>query len=170
MLRGGLAPAFAPFTSHRSHGFAPPRLRSARCGSLPVGIRPSCFGTGCLFRSLRSHRNAPSDYHRRYCRVCSVHSTTCRPSFFRPDKRLRSMHKHRIALLALIPLAGWLLTHSSFRTSTRPAPFAHLTLSVFMLAHSVVMLAHTSLVNSFVHFIHTAQLFNGKCFVMFVRC
>ena len=170
MLRVGPAPAFAPFTSQRSLGSAPPRYCPARCGSLPVGSRPSCFGSGCLCRSLRSHRNAPRDYHRRYCRVCFVLSVDYRPSCFGSDNRLRSLHAHRTALSALIPLAGWLLTHPSFRTTTRPAPFAHLALSVFMLAHSVVMLAHASLVNSFVHFIHTAQLFYGKCFVMFVRC
>ena len=111
-----------------------------------------------------------SDYHCRYCRVCFVLSIDYRPSYFGSDNRLRSLHAHRIALSALIPLAGWLVTHPSFRTTTRPAPFAHLTLSVFIFAHSVVMLAHASLVNSFVHFIHTAQLFNGKCFVTFVRC
>ena len=110
-----------------------------------------------------------SDNHCRYCRVCFVLSGDYRPSYFGSDNRLRSLHAHRTALSALIPLAGWLLTHPSFRTTTRPAPFAHLALSVFMLAHSVVMLAHASLVNSFVHFIHTAQVFNGKCFVPFVR-
>src|SRR5690554_554695 len=103
--------------------------------------------------------------------VCvSFSPSIIRPSFFGSDNRLRSLHAHRIALSALIPLAGWLLTHPSSRTTTRPSPFAHLALSVFMLAHSVVMLAHASLVNSFVHFIHTAPLFYGKCFVMFVRC
>lgn len=163
------SPPFTAFIPHRSLYTAPPRNSSARCGSLPVGSRPSCFGSGCLCRSLRSHRIASSDYHRRYCRVCFVLSIDYRPSYFGSDNRLRSLHAHRIALSALIPLAGWLVTHPSFRTTTRPAPFAHLTLSVFIFAHSVVMLAHASLVNSFVHFIHTAQLFYGKCFVMFVR-
>ena len=115
MLRVGPAPAFAPFTSQRSLGSAPPRYCPARCGSLPVGSRPSCFGSGCLCRSLRSHRIASSDYHRRYCRVCFVLSIDYRPSYFGSDNRLRSLHAHRIALSALIPLAGWLLTHVSFR-------------------------------------------------------
>jgi len=115
MLRVGPAPAFAPFTSHRSLGSAPPRYCHARCGSLSVGSRPSCFGPSCLCRSLRSHRNAPRDYHRRYCRVCFVLSVDYRPSYFGSDNRLRSLHAHRIALLALFPLAGWLLTHPSFR-------------------------------------------------------
>ena len=109
------SPPFTAFIPHRSLYTAPPRNSSARCGSLPVGSRPSCFGSGCLCRSLRSHRIASSDYHRRYCRVCFVLSIDYRPSYFGSDNRLRSLHAHRIALLALFPLAGWLLTHPSFR-------------------------------------------------------
>jgi hypothetical protein len=56
-----------------------------------------------------------SDYHCRFCRVCFVLSVDYRPSYFGSDNLLRSLHAHRIALLALIPLARWLLTHVSFR-------------------------------------------------------
>ena len=56
-----------------------------------------------------------SDYHCRFCRVCFVLSVDYRPSCFGSDNLLRSLHAHRIALLALFPLAGWLLTHPSFR-------------------------------------------------------
>ena len=131
---------------------------------------PHASGRTASVSRLALTATLTSDYHCRYCRVCFILSVDYRPSYFGSDNRLRSLHAHRIALSALIPQTGWLLTHPSFRTTTRPAPFAHLALSVFMLAHSVVMLAHASLVNSFVHFIHTAQLFYGKCFVMFVRC
>ena len=163
--------------SLHSYRFAQPMVHLRLSAMLATALflsaaDPHASGPGCLClcRSHRSHRNAPRDYHRRYCRVCFVLSVDYRPSCFGSDNRLRSLHAHRTALSALIPLAGWLLTHPSFRTTTRPAPFAHLALSVFMLAHSVVMLAHSSLINSLVHLIHTAQLFNGKCFVMFVRC
>ena len=65
--------------------------------------------------------------------------------------------------------SGVCLTHASFQQSpgllhSLPIPFL-----CSFLALSVVMLAHASLNNSFVRSIHTAQLFNGKCFVPFVR-
>lgn len=97
-----------------------------------VGSRPSCFGSISLPRSLRSHRNAPRDYHRRYCRVCSILSVDYRPSCFGSDNRLRSLHKHRIALLAFIPQIRC-MSHSCFvSTITWFAPFTPDTLSVFI--------------------------------------
>lgn len=55
-----------------------------------------------------------------------------RPSCFGSDNRLRSLHKHRIALLAFIPQI-WCMSHSCFvSTITWFAPFTPDTLSVFI--------------------------------------
>lgn len=67
--------------------------------------------TASVFRCAHT-ATLTGDYHRRFCRVCFVLSVDYRPSCFGSDNRLRSLHAHRIALLALISLARWLSTHS----------------------------------------------------------
>lgn len=56
MLRVGPAPAFTTFISLRSANGAPSLICPARYGSLPVGSRPSCFGSFCS--RVRSARTA----------------------------------------------------------------------------------------------------------------
>ena len=101
------SPPFTAFIPHRSLCTAHPRNSSARSGSLSVGCRPSCFGSDCLRLSPRSRlaltATLTSDYHCRYCRVCFILSVDYRPSCFGSDNLLRSLHAHRIALLAFIP-------------------------------------------------------------------
>ena len=160
---------FTPFIPLRSHYVAPPRVIAVLASALSFGCRPSFFGSDCLRHSLRSHRTLTSDYHCRYCRVCFVLSVDYRPSYFGSGNRLRSLHAHRIALLALIPLAGWRLTHPSFRQSSGPlhsltSPF----LCSFSLTQSLCSLMLRSSTLSFTSFTQLSY-FNGKCFVMFVR-
>ena len=131
---------------------------------------PHASGRTASVSRLALTATLTSDYHCRYCRVCFVLSVDYLPSCFGSDNRLRSLHAHRNALLALIPLARWLLTHASFR---QPSGRLHSLNLPFLCSFSLTQslcFAYATLVNSLVHFIHTAQLFNGKCFVTFVRC